>query len=65
MAPPFSYDKVPLIGAAKYSYVHDKDPGIGKSSTLLPQLMPPGYADTELKTLPLTERKVQIGKSTY
>ena len=62
MAPPFTFDKVPLIGSAKYSYMHDKDPGIGKFSTLLPHFEPPGYTGTELKRLPLADRKVQIGK---
>ena len=63
MAPPLTFDKVPLVGAAKYGFMTDNDPGIGRYSTLLPKLMPPGYISTELKTLPSVNRKVQIGKN--
>ena len=62
MAPPFSFDKAPLIGAAKYANVNNNDPGIGRFSTLLPKLLPPGYVKSILKTLPSADRKVQIGK---
>ena len=63
MAPPLTYDKVPLVGAAKYGFMTDNDPGIGRYSTLLPKLFPPGYVNTAFKTLPVDNRKVQIGKT--
>ena len=60
--PTFSFDVAPLVGAAKYANILGTDPGIGRFSTLLPEKIPPGYADTMLKTISQT-RKVQI--STY
>ena len=59
----FSFDKVPLIGAAKYANLAGVDPGIGRFSTLLPQEVPPGYVGTQFKTLDNPHRKVQISRS--
>lgn len=63
MAPVFSFDMTPLIGAAKYPNMLDQNI-LGRFSTLLPQLFPPGYVKTILKTLPNADHKVQIGKTT-
>lgn len=61
---PFSFDKAPLIGAAKYANMASIDPGIGRTSTLLPQIAPPGYVESKMKTLENSHRKVQISKCT-
>ena len=58
----FSFDKTPLIGAAKYANMAGVDPGIGRYSTLLPLEVPPGYVNTQMKTLENSHRKVQISR---
>lgn len=64
MAPPFSFDRAPLVGAAKYAHTMEENI-IGRFSTLLPDHLPPGYVNTVLKTLPSTDHKVEIGKATH
>ena len=59
----FSFDKAPLIGAAKYANMSGADPGLGRWSTLLPEKFPPGYLETKLKTLDDPNRKVEISRS--
>ena len=57
--PTFSFDVAPLVGAAKYANLLGHDPGIGRFSTLLPEKIPPGYVDTQMKQI-ASDRKVQI-----
>lgn len=61
MAYKFTLDTAILSGAVKYANMCDHDPGIGRKSTLLPKLFPPGYLGTKLINQEGATRHLKIG----
>ena len=61
MAYKFTLDTAILSGAVKYANMCDHDPGIGRKSSLLPKLFPPGYLGTKLINQEGATRHLKIG----